>query len=42
MRRVGVVRLRAIIYFEVVSTLALLVGLAVGNSCCSAPASISF
>jgi aerobic C4-dicarboxylate transport protein len=30
-RRVGVVRLRAIIYFEVVSTLALLVGLAVGN-----------
>jgi hypothetical protein len=31
MRRVGVVRLRAIIYFEVVSTLALLVGLAVGN-----------
>ena len=31
MRRVGVVRLRAIIYFEGVSTLALLVGLAVGN-----------
>jgi aerobic C4-dicarboxylate transport protein len=31
MRRVGVVRLRAIIYFEVLSTLALLVGLAVGN-----------
>jgi aerobic C4-dicarboxylate transport protein len=31
MRRVGVVGLRAIIYFEVVSTLALLVGLAVGN-----------
>jgi Sodium:dicarboxylate symporter family len=30
MRRVGVVRLRAIIYFEVVSTLAL-VGLPVGN-----------
>src|SRR5215469_5845138 len=30
-RRVGVVGLRAIIYFEVVSTLALLVGLAVGN-----------
>ena len=31
MRRVGVVGLRAIIYFEVVSTLALLVGLVVGN-----------
>jgi aerobic C4-dicarboxylate transport protein len=31
MRRVGVVGLRAIIYFEVVSTIALLVGLAVGN-----------
>jgi aerobic C4-dicarboxylate transport protein len=31
MRRVGVVGLRAIIYFELVSTLALLVGLAVGN-----------
>jgi Na+/H+-dicarboxylate symporter len=31
MRRVGVVGLRAIIYFEIVSTLALLVGLAVGN-----------
>ncbi|MBO0738977.1 MAG: C4-dicarboxylate transporter DctA [Alphaproteobacteria bacterium] len=31
MRRVGVVGLRAIIYFEAVSTLALLVGLAVGN-----------
>jgi len=31
MRRVGVVRLRAIIYFEVVSSLALLVGLTVGN-----------
>src|SRR6267378_3044142 len=31
MRRVGVVGLRAIIYFEVVSTLALLVGLIVGN-----------
>jgi aerobic C4-dicarboxylate transport protein len=31
MRRVGIVGLRAIIYFEVVSTLALLVGLAVGN-----------
>ena len=31
MRRVGVVGLRALIYFEVVSTLALLVGLAVGN-----------
>src|SRR4029077_4891417 len=31
MRRVGVVGLRAIISFEVVSTLALLVGLAVGN-----------
>ena len=31
MRRVGVVGLRAIVYFEVVSTLALLVGLAVGN-----------
>jgi aerobic C4-dicarboxylate transport protein len=31
MRRVGVVGLRAILYFEVVSTLALLVGLAVGN-----------
>jgi Na+/H+-dicarboxylate symporter len=30
-RRVGIVGLRAIIYFEVVSTLALLVGLAVGN-----------
>ena len=31
MRRVGVVGLRALIYFEVVSTLALLIGLAVGN-----------
>ncbi|MBV8131100.1 MAG: C4-dicarboxylate transporter DctA [Alphaproteobacteria bacterium] len=31
MRRVGAVGLRAIIYFEVVSTLALLIGLAVGN-----------
>src|SRR5215469_7239646 len=31
MRRVGVVGVRAIIYFEVVSTLALLVGLVVGN-----------
>ena len=31
MRRVGIVGLRAIIYFEVVSTVALLVGLAVGN-----------
>src|SRR5260370_27341466 len=31
MRRVGVVGLRAIIYFELVSTLALLIGLAVGN-----------
>ncbi len=31
MRRVGLVGLRAIIYFEVVSTIALLVGLAVGN-----------
>jgi aerobic C4-dicarboxylate transport protein len=31
MRRVGVVGLRALIYFEVVSTIALLVGLAVGN-----------
>src|SRR5215813_8038905 len=31
MRRVGVVGLRAIIYFEVVSTFALLVGLVVGN-----------
>jgi aerobic C4-dicarboxylate transport protein len=31
MRRVGVVGLRALIYFEVVSTLALLVGLVVGN-----------
>src|SRR6516162_6363350 len=31
MRRVGVVGLRAIIYFEVVSTLALLIGLVVGN-----------
>jgi aerobic C4-dicarboxylate transport protein len=31
MRRVGIVGLRAIVYFEVVSTLALLVGLAVGN-----------
>src|SRR5712691_4874466 len=30
-RRVGVVGVRAIIYFEVVSTLALLIGLAVGN-----------
>ena len=30
-RRVGVVGLRALIYFEVVSTIALLVGLAVGN-----------
>ena len=31
MRRVGVVGLRAIIYFEVVSTLALFIGLIVGN-----------
>src|SRR5260370_11815488 len=31
MRRVGIVGLRAIIYFEVVSTLALLIGIAVGN-----------
>src|SRR5215468_11111833 len=31
MRRVGVVGLRAIIYFEVVSTIALIVGLIVGN-----------
>ena len=31
MRRVGIVGLRAIIYFEVVSSLALLVGLVVGN-----------
>ena len=31
MRRVGIVGLRAIIYFEVVSTLALFIGLAVGN-----------
>jgi Na+/H+-dicarboxylate symporter len=31
MRRVGIVGLRALIYFEVVSTIALLVGLAVGN-----------
>ena len=31
MRRVGVVGLRALIYFEVVSTIALLVGLVVGN-----------
>jgi Na+/H+-dicarboxylate symporter len=31
MRRVGVVGLRAIVYFEVVSTIALLVGLAIGN-----------
>ncbi len=31
MRRVGVVGLRAIIYFEVVSTIALLVGVAVAN-----------
>ena len=31
MRRVGIVGLRAIIYFEVVSTLALLIGLLVGN-----------
>src|SRR6201993_5190241 len=31
MRRVGVVGLRAIIYFEVVSTFALLTGLVVGN-----------
>jgi aerobic C4-dicarboxylate transport protein len=31
MRRVGILGLRAIIYFEVVSTLALLIGLAVGN-----------
>src|SRR5258708_880371 len=33
MRRVGVVGLRAIIYFEVVSTIALVVGLIVGNLC---------
>src|SRR5882762_4872961 len=31
MRRVGIVGLRAIIYFEVVSTIALVVGLVVGN-----------
>jgi Na+/H+-dicarboxylate symporter len=31
MRRVGVVGLKALIYFEVVSTIALLVGLVVGN-----------
>ena len=31
MRRVGIVGLRAIIYFEIVSTLALFIGLAVGN-----------
>jgi aerobic C4-dicarboxylate transport protein len=31
MRRVGVVGVRAIIYFEIVSTLALFIGLAVGN-----------
>lgn len=31
MRRVGVVGLRAILYFEIVSTLALFIGLAVGN-----------
>src|SRR5215468_12547479 len=31
MRRVGAVGLRAIIYFEVVSTIALIVGLIVGN-----------
>ena len=31
MRRVGVVGLRAIIYFEVVSTIALIIGLIVGN-----------
>src|SRR5246127_1721934 len=31
MRRVGALGLRAIIYFEVVSTLALLIGLVVGN-----------
>ena len=31
MRRVGAVGLRAIIYFEVVSTIALMVGLVVGN-----------
>jgi aerobic C4-dicarboxylate transport protein len=31
MRRVGVVGLRAILYFEIVSTLALFVGLVVGN-----------
>ncbi|HJU15323.1 MAG TPA: C4-dicarboxylate transporter DctA [Stellaceae bacterium] len=32
MRRIGVVGVRALIYFEVVSTLALLVGLLVGNT----------
>jgi aerobic C4-dicarboxylate transport protein len=31
MRRVGAVGLRALIYFEVVSTIALVVGLVVGN-----------
>src|SRR6202162_5902526 len=31
MRRVGIVGLRAIIYFEVVSTIALVIGLVVGN-----------
>ena len=31
MRRVGVIGLRAIVYFEVVSTAALIIGLIVGN-----------
>lgn len=31
MRRVGIVGLRAIIYFEVVSTIALIIGLVIGN-----------
>jgi aerobic C4-dicarboxylate transport protein len=31
MRRVGIVGIRALIYFEVVSTIALVIGLAVGN-----------
>src|ERR1700739_4273449 len=31
MRRVGVVGLRALIYFEIVSTIALIVGLGIGN-----------
>lgn len=41
MRRVGIVGLRAIIYFEMVSTIALMVGLVVGICGSRAPGCIS-